>query len=269
MTSEVELPEEEDEAAGEEPLEEFHLRLTRWGMSLEEVRASEPFPPLRQTSHTLVYATTTLEIPCLLTYLFVQDHLVRARLSFSDPSGRDIPPLSVAQAQRLFLFSREQLRIRYGLPQQRTTYLPRDVSDLRRQALKYDEVARQYDVEIEEAESRMRRQREWLEKRYARWRNRDELVARGLKPYERDLRELREWKREALERAANSRQQIQNQRNADAVRPLVATMSARWPYARGLHDIELLLDCREPVPRLDIRYQATQILPTWKGMDEL
>ena len=35
-------------------------------------------------------------------------------------------------------------------------------------------------------------------------------------------------------------------------------MTARWPDARELHDIELTLDFRSAVPRLDIRYEATQ-----------
>ena len=34
-------------------------------------------------------------------------------------------------------------------------------------------------------------------------------------------------------------------------------MTARWPDARELHDVELVLDFRSAVPRLDIRYEAT------------
>jgi hypothetical protein len=244
--------------------EEFHFRQTRWGMTIEEVRASEPGDPLRASERGLLYATTTHEMPCLLTYSFVQGRLVRTRLSFSDPAGQDIPPLTVAQAQRRFLYLREQLRARYGEPVQKTTRLPRDVSGLQRTAQRQDELAQQYDTEIAEAEQRLKQQQALLENRFARWPNRSEMLARGLAPYERDLRELRTWKQESLDRAAQSRQSIQQRQAADSTHPLVATMTVRWPYARELHDIELRLDCRAAVPRLDIRYEGTQALPvTW------
>ena len=251
------------------PPEEFHFRRTRWGMSREEVRASEGEEPLRESDRALVYAVTTLDLPSLLTYVFVQDMLMRSRLSFSDPSGRDIPPLSVAQAQQRFLYLREQLRTRYGEPVQKTTRQPRDVSGLQRTVRKQNELAQQYDTAIAETEQRLKKQRELLEQRFRRWNNREEMVARGLKSYERDLRELREWKQEALSLAEQSRKGIQERKSADSAKPLVATMSAQWPFARGVQDIELRLDYRWGVPRLDIRYEATRGLSGTAGMDEL
>lgn len=251
------------------PPEEFHFRRTRWGMSLEEVRQSEAGEPLRANERGLLYATTTLDLPCLLTYSFEQGRLVRARLAFSDPAGQDIPPLSVAQAQRRFLYLREQLRRRYGEPVQKTVPMPRDVSDLRRSAHKQDELARQYDAEIAEAEQRLRKQREILERRFERWPNRAKMVTRDLAPYERDLRELRAWKQEAIARGAQSRQGIQQNQAADQTHPLVATMTARWPFARELHAIELKLDGRGAVPQLDVRYEAAQGRPDLWSMDEL
>lgn len=251
------------------PPEEFHFRRTRWGMTIEEVRASEPLDPLRENERGLMYATTTLDLPSLLTYSFVQGRLLRARLSFSDPTGQDIPPLTVAQAQRRFLYLRAQLKSRYGDPIQKTVTLPRDVSDLRRSALKHDELAQQYDVEIAEAEKRLQKQRALLEIRFQNWPNRAEMVARGLASYERDLRELREWKQEAIARGAQSRQSIQQTRDADRSSPLIATLTARWPFARELHDIELKLDCRTAAPRLDIRYEGMQGLPEGWDVNEL
>ena len=99
--------------------------------------------------------------------------------------------------------------------------------------------------------------RELLERRFKRWANPAQMVARGLAPYERDLKDLRAWKKEALDRANESRKGIQESQAADARAPLVATMTARWPYARELHDVELTLDFRSAVPRLDVRYEAT------------
>ncbi|MGD9781500.1 MAG: hypothetical protein AB7V14_05015 [Kiritimatiellia bacterium] len=251
------------------PPEEFHLRWTRWGMTPEEVRAAERIEPLRAGEDRLVYSVFTHEMPSLLAYSFEQGRLVRARISFSDPAGVDIPPLTVAQAQRRFLYLREQLRSRYGEPVEKTTHVPRDSSDLDRRAQKQEELAKQYDAEIAEAEARLKKQREKLEKKFARWSKPAEYVARGLAPYERDLRELRQWKQDALALADRSRKTIQAHREADASRPLVASMSARWPDARGFHDVHLRMDLRGAAPTLDVRYEALRTLPRFRRMDEL
>ena len=261
----VQLP----EPAAPAPPEEFHLRWTRWGMSPEEVRAAEGGAPLRENENGLVYSVSTLDLPSLLAYSFEQGRLVRARISFSDPAGVDIPPLTVAQAQRRFLYLREQLRSRYGEPIEKTTYVPRDSSALNRSAQKQEELVRQYDAEIAEAEARLNQQREKLEKKFARWSHPAEYVARGLAPYERDLRELRQWKQDALALAEQSRRGIQAHREADAAKPLVAAMSARWPDAHGIHDVHLRLDLRAGVPRLDIRYESLRTLSPFRPMDEL
>ena len=240
------------------PPEEYHLRRVRWGMAPDEVRAAERHDPLRGDAAALTYATTTLDLPCLLTYSFVDGRLARVRMAFSDPAGVDIPPLSVAQAQRRFLYLREQLRSRYGEPVQKTVTQPRDASQLERTLQKQDELAQQYDAEIADAARRLKEQRERLEARFRRWKNSAALVARGLAPYERDLRDLKQWKQEALDLAGQSRKGIQERRDADLRAPLVAARFARWPYAQDLHDVELVLDCRGRTPRLEVRYDATR-----------
>lgn len=252
-----------------DPPEAFHLRRIRWGMTGTEVRAAESLTPLRENAQSLTYLTTTIHLPCLLTYHFTRDRLVRAHLSFSDVAGRHLPPLSIAQAQRRFLFLREQLRQRYGEPMIHTTRVPRDVTALQRRLQKQDELTQQYDVEIAEVEERLRQQRARLNTRYERWQRREELVARGLAPYERDLRDLKKWKQEALETAKQARQDIHHHQQADARAPLVAVMIARWPFARELHDIDLRLDLRSQVPRLDIRYRAARPALDTVGVDEL
>ena len=136
--------------------------------------------------------------------------------------------------------------------------MPRDASQLERTVQKQAELAKQYDVEIAEAERRLRQERLRLEARFKRWNNPAEMVARGLKPLERDLRDLRKWKQEALELAGESRKGIQERREADVREPLVAWMNARWPAAQELHDVELTLDFRGHAPRLDVRYDATR-----------
>ncbi len=251
------LPPPEPEEPPPPPPPEYHLRHVRWGMSPAEVLAAEHDVPIRESEYGLTFVAMTLELPCLLAYSFEGDRLIRARMSFSDPSGLDLPPLSVAQAQRRFLYLREQLRSRYGEPIEESVYLPRERAHLERSLQKQDELARQYDVEIAEAEARMKKERERLERRFKRWSNTPEMVARGLAPYERDLKDLRAWKKEALARADRSRKGIKERQDADARAPLVATMTARWPYARELHDVELVLDFRNSVPRLDVSYSAT------------
>ena len=244
------------------PPEEYHLRRVRWGMAPADVRAAERDEPLRGAEAALTYAATTLELPCLLTYSFVEGQLARARMAFSDPTGTDIPPLSVAQAQRRFLYLREQLRSRYGEPVLKTVHVPRDSVELERTAQKQAELAKQYDVEIAEAERRLKEQRERLQARFKRWKHPAEMVARGLAPYERDLRDLRKWKQEALDLAGQSRKSIQERRDADARAPLVAVRCARWPFAQELHDVELVLDLRGRSPRLEVRYDATRGAPS-------
>ena len=88
------------------------------------------------------------------------------------------------------------------------------------------------------------------------------MVARSLAPYERDLRDLRKWKQEALDLAGLSRKGIQEHRAADAREPLVTWMNARWPFAQELHDVELTLDFRGRAPRLDVRYEALRGAPS-------
>lgn len=239
--------------------EEFHFRQTRWGMTMEEVRAAEPSNPIRESERGLLYSATTLELPSLVSYGFVQGRLVRARLSFADPSGTDIPPLSVAQAQRRFLFLREELRSRYGTPAESTTPLKRDVSGFQRQILKQDEMAKQYDVEVEEAEQRLQKERSVLEKRFAPWRDHDERVRRGMAPLERDLDDLRGWKQEALEQLRLSQKSLEEQKLADVTHPLVGIRTARWKNAREVHDIELRLDFRGRSPQLDIFYRGLRV----------
>lgn len=251
-------PRRSADLAAPPPAEEYHLRRTRWGMSRAEVRAAEPDEPIRESERSLTYAATTVEWPSLLTYSFADDRLVGARLAFSDPAGRELPPLTAAQAQRRFQYLREELRGRYGEPVQQTTRLPRDVAGLARRAQKQEELARQYDAEIAAGEERLKKQRELLAARYEKWRDREERIASGLASYERDLRDLRAWKQEALAGAAQTRQDIQKNQAADQARPLLATMTARWPAARNLHDVELKLDFRYRSPRLDIRYEALQ-----------
>ena len=251
-------PEAVPPAPAPPPPEEFHLRHVRWGMTPDEVRAAERNAPLRGSDAALTYAATTLEFPCLLTYAFRDGRLARVRMAFSDPTGTDIPPLSLAQAQRRFLYLRAQLRRRYGEPVQKTVARPRDAAQLERTALKQDELAKQYDVEIAETERRLKQERERLKDRFKRWPDAAEKIARGLAPYERDLRDLRNWKREALELAGQSRKGIQERRAADARAPLVAMRIARWSCAQEQHDVELTLDFRGRTPQLVVRYDATR-----------
>ena len=251
------------------PPEPFHLRRVRWGMSAADVRSAEANVPLRETESSATYAVETLGFPCLLTYSFAEDKLIRARLSFSDPLGVDIPPLSVAQAQRRFLVLREQLSERYGAPIKKTQALPRDTSDLQRCAQKQGELAKQYDAEIAETEKRLKQERARLQERFKHWSNASEMVSRALAPYERDLQDLKQWKKEALASAEQSRKSIQERQAADQRAPLIATMTARWTSARDLHDIELRLECRAAVPRLDVFYGATRAAPDKSEMSEL
>ncbi|HXK79747.1 MAG TPA: hypothetical protein PLB42_06170, partial [Kiritimatiellia bacterium] len=111
--------------------------------------------------------------------------------------------------------------------------------------------------------------RDVLTKRFRRWSNAREMVERGLAPYERDIRDLRQWKKDALARADQSRRDIQAHRSADTAQPLIGVMLARWPYAREAQNIELRLDCRGSSPRLDVRYEAAPKASGWGYFNDL
>lgn len=59
--------------------EDFTFRKTRWGMSLGEVKASEPLEPAQSTGDMLGYKTKVLQKNVLLAYIFADQKLVRAK----------------------------------------------------------------------------------------------------------------------------------------------------------------------------------------------
>jgi hypothetical protein len=249
--------------------EEFHLRNIRWGMLKEEVRAAEQNAPLKETPTTLTYRTTTLDLPCLLVYAFVDGRLARARILFTDPNGQDLPPLSDDQARSVYSYLLEKLRNRYGRPVEQTEHQPRDVSTLHQQSRLREVDIRQYETSIAEARERLRREKERLERHFKGWRNADAYVAKGLAPLERDLKDLQKWKKEAQAQAATFHEGIRSARWEDMMSPLTVRRTARWPHARQWHDVELSVDYRYSPPLLDIRYRTVRPLSGEDGMDEL
>ena len=251
------------------PPVQYHFRKIRWGMSPDEVCAAEGMPPIRANEQRLEFITTTQGWPCLLNYYFMHGQLYRARLIFSDPTGMSIPPLSVAQAQQRYLYLRARLNQRYGQPIEKSLTIPRDTVALQRAAQNHEELAQQYDTAIADAEARLVKERAILERRFARWKRRNEMIARGLAPFERDVAEMKQWKQDALDRLTETRRGIEQSRSDDRQQPLIAGQIARWPAARDLHNIEMRLDYRQSPLRLELRYAAIQLLPPADFLDEL
>ena len=59
--------------------EDFTFRKTRWGMSIQQVKQSEPIEPDESKENILLYKINILNKNVFLVYFFVNNKLVRAR----------------------------------------------------------------------------------------------------------------------------------------------------------------------------------------------
>lgn len=57
----------------------FNFRKTKWGMSIAQVKSSEPLEVMKEDKNLLGYNTTVIGKDVLLLYMFVNNQLVRAR----------------------------------------------------------------------------------------------------------------------------------------------------------------------------------------------
>ena len=62
----------------------FDLRLARWEMNREAVRASESSAPLEETPEALTWADTLSGMACKVSYIFIDDKLAAARYTFTE-----------------------------------------------------------------------------------------------------------------------------------------------------------------------------------------
>ena len=59
--------------------EEFSFRKTKWGMSIEEVKSSEPLKIAQEDENLLGYKTSVIGKDVFVVYFFIDNQLVRAR----------------------------------------------------------------------------------------------------------------------------------------------------------------------------------------------
>ena len=59
--------------------DDYTFRKSKWGMSIEQVRSSEPLEVAQEDQNMLGYKTTVLDKKVWVIYFFVDDKLVRAR----------------------------------------------------------------------------------------------------------------------------------------------------------------------------------------------
>jgi len=59
--------------------EDYNFRKTRWGMSIAQVKSSEPLEVAKEDKTLLGYKTTVIGKDVLVAYFFVDNQLVRAR----------------------------------------------------------------------------------------------------------------------------------------------------------------------------------------------
>jgi len=64
--------------------EDYDFRKTKWGLSKQEVKASENLKPVDDPEHSLTYKTRVLEKDVFLVYIFVEDKLVRTKYILAD-----------------------------------------------------------------------------------------------------------------------------------------------------------------------------------------
>lgn len=59
--------------------EEFSFRKTKWGMSIEEVKSSEPLKIAQEDENLLGYKTSVIGKDVFVVYFFIENQLLRAR----------------------------------------------------------------------------------------------------------------------------------------------------------------------------------------------
>ncbi len=252
----------------------LHFRQIRWGMSPDEVRDSEaPFSPIRTTATSLVYTTTTLDYPCLLTYTFRNGRLAAARLQFSLPTSDDVPPLSPSAVHRMYLELRTQLAARYGFPYSEThANRPRETAHLADQARQFREDADQYAASLAAARQRLATRTEQLKKKYRNWPEAAARIDRELATEHRRVADLEAWLADTQASENTAQAAIVQSRHDDLSSPLSARDTATWaaPISRKApHTVTLTADYTTHPSRLEIRYKTTLPLLAPDGTSEL
>lgn len=102
--------------------EEFDFRKTRWGMTMEQVKASEKTPIVFESKDSIAYSVevTGWEKKVRVVYNFIDDKLVRAKYYLGGPA----PGLVVGAHNENYDKAREQLRYNYGQPMSFSPYRP-------------------------------------------------------------------------------------------------------------------------------------------------
>lgn len=248
-----------------------HLRHIRWGMGSAEVRAAEaPLDPLRTTATTLAYTTTTLDLPCLLTYTFRNGRLAAARLQFSLPSTGDIPALSPVAAQAAYLWLRAQLAARYGAPSTEThATRPRSTTHLADRAARSREDADQYAATLAAARRRLADRTARLREKYRNWPEAAARIDRELATERRYVADLETWVADTRAAEKTAQAAIDQSRRDDATAPLAARDTATWHAPSLPHTVILSADYTTLPSRLEIRYKTTLPLLAPDGTSEL
>ena len=257
--------------APEPPPPTYHLRHIRWNMTPDGVRAAEaPLAPLRATPTALLYSTTTLDLPCHLTYSFRGGRLTAARLQFSLPSSDDVPALSPVSAHAAYLWLRSQLAARYGKPatENRTTR-PRPTAHLSDQAAHAREDAEAYASTLASARQRLADRTAQLKEKYRNWPEAAARIDRELASERRYVADLEAWIADTQATEKSALTAIDQSRRDDLQSPLPARDTAIWQAANTPHTVLLTADYTTLPSRLEIRYKTTLPILAHDGSDDL
>ena len=65
--------------------DEYNFRKTKWGMSIAQVKSSEPLDVAKEDENLIGYKTTVIGKDVLAAYFFIDNQLVRARYVLAKP----------------------------------------------------------------------------------------------------------------------------------------------------------------------------------------
>ncbi len=100
---------------------DYNFRKTKWGMSIAQVKSSEPLKVVKEDKDLLVYKTIVIGKNVFLVYIFVDNQLVRARYVLAESHTNKNDFISD------YNDFKEILTKKYGKPKQDETFWRNDL----------------------------------------------------------------------------------------------------------------------------------------------
>ena len=215
-----------------------NLRNTRWGMSQDEVVASEKSIPLKRIENAIIYKDYTAELPSIIRYIFEGGRLVKAETHFSNPRMASALPLrspSLVEADFRRMF--DLLTEKYGEAAITTEQVSR-IEQLLREQERLNDTLVQYQRQRIDLQRDYDRQRAELMKKYEGWRDREYQVNKHLKDKDTLARRLDDWLEDTRRKQADIEPKIREEQYNHRDGKLPQITVCRW-YRPSLYDVTL------------------------------